>query len=71
MAESYSPSTVAGSLMRKLFVSTTHCADVIAHDASTRPNAKAGLATPITLVLVEGAEEPSICWGPCTDQHPP
>ena len=71
MAESYSPSTVAGSLMRKLFVSTTHCAEAIAQDASSRPNTKAGLATAavIPLPLVEGAEEPSICWAPCTEHH--
>ncbi len=62
IAESYSPSTLAGSLMRKLLVSTTHCADAMAQEAMSRPITRLGLhsAGMSPLPLVEGLQEPSM-----------
>ena len=62
MAESYSPSTLAGSLMWKLLVSTTHWALARAQDASSMPTNRPDVESEGTtaLPLVEGAQGPSI-----------
>ena len=67
MAESYSPSTWAGSLIWKLFVSTTHWALARAQEASSMPTSKLDVDSvcSIALPLVEGAQGPSIITLPC------
>ena len=62
MAESYSPSTLAGSLMWKLLVSTTHWALARAQDASSMPANRLDVESEgsMALPLVEGAQGPSI-----------
>ncbi len=65
MAASCSPAALAGSLMRKLLVSTTHCALASAQDASSSSaRAAAGRgSSPVSaaaLPLVDAAQLPSI-----------
>ena len=70
MAESYSPSTLAGSLMWKLLVSTTHWALARAQDASSMPTNRLDVESEgsMALPLVEGAEGPSITTLPARSE---
>ena len=71
MAASCSPDTLAGSLMRKLLVSTTHWPEATAQDSRRRHSVQAGRdsADSMALPLVEGAQQSSIRTGVCLTRH--
>ena len=62
MAASCSPDMLAGSLMRKLLVSTTHWPEATAQDSRSRQSVQAGRdsADSMALPLVEGVQHSSI-----------